>query len=504
MHTRYCVGSGALIAALLTSTASFADVSPQDVWDNWRSYTESYGYEITASESMSGGTLSVTDLSMRLTMPDGAGIVDAAFGDLSFADQGDGTVRVELPAVMPIALHIAPLDEEPVNVSMETGLTGFSMVASGTPEAMSFAYTASEVSVKLVELVVDGEPVGTARFQLLMSNLIGSSATKIDDLRAISQLMQVAAMSYDIGVADPAGSGSFFFKGEVADLQMAAESTMPENVDLENMNAALKAGFAIDTTISYGAGSSEFSFTDGSDSGSGSSTSQSGNLDMSMGGDQMSYGGSTKGFSLSLMGFGIPFPMNMALAEGTFDMSMPVGQSDTPQDFSLLVKLIDLAPDEMIWGMLDPGRVLPHDPATLVLSLAGKANWLFDIMDPDQAEAMAMETPAELHALNLRKLRLSVAGAELTGAGDFTFNNDDLQTFDGMPAPDGAIDLKLVGANGLMDKLIAMGIMSQDDAMGMRMMMGLFGRVGDGEDTLLSTIEVKANGQITANGQRLQ
>ena len=37
------------------------------------------------------------------------------------------------------------------------------------------------------------------------------------------------------------------------------------------------------------------------------------------------------------------------------------------------------------------------------------------------------------------------------------FDNTDMETFDGMPAPTGSLNLMLVGGNALLDKLVAMG-----------------------------------------------
>ncbi|MCP4621051.1 MAG: DUF2125 domain-containing protein, partial [Bradyrhizobium sp.] len=111
--------------------------------------------------------------------------------------------------------------------------------------------------------------------------------------------------------------------------------------------------------------------------------------------------------------------------------------------------------------------------------------------------------PGELRGLTLNELLLSVAGAELTGSGDFTFDNTDLESFDGMPAPEGEANLKLVGANNLIDKLVGMGLLSDDDAMGARMMMGMFA-VSAGDDVVTSKIEVNDEGHVLANGQRLK
>ena len=99
---------------------------------------------------------------------------------------------------------------------------------------------------------------------------------------------------------------------------------------------------------------------------------------------------------------------------------------------------------------------------------------------------------------------MSAAGAELTGTGDATFDNTDLTNFNGFPKPTGEIDLKLVGGNGLMDGLVKMGLLPQEQAMGARMMMGLFTRRGDGEDTLTTKVEINEQGHILANGQRLK
>ena len=61
------------------------------------------------------------------------------------------------------------------------------------------------------------------------------------------------------------------------------------------------------------------------------------------------------------------------------------------------------------------------------------------------------------------------------------------------------------GVNGLLDNLVAMGLLPDEEAMGARMAMGMFARPGGEEDTLVSKIEVDGEtGQVLANGQRLR
>jgi hypothetical protein len=147
---------------------------------------------------------------------------------------------------------------------------------------------------------------------------------------------------------------------------------------------------------------------------------------------------------------------------------------------------------------------LPRDPATLALDVTGKAKMTVDIFDPANAELLENGAPlGEFNAVNINNLTLSAVGANLTGSGAFTFDNSDMTTMPGMPRPDGAIDLRLQGANALIDTLVNMGFVQQEQAMGARMMMGMFG-VPEGEDTLTSKIEVNEQGHVLANGQRIR
>jgi hypothetical protein len=111
--------------------------------------------------------------------------------------------------------------------------------------------------------------------------------------------------------------------------------------------------------------------------------------------------------------------------------------------------------------------------------------------------------PVEVNSVNLGDLTIAFGGAEVTGTGAFTLDNTDTTTFAGMPKPTGAVDLQLNGVNGLIDALVSMGLLPEEQVMGARMMLGMF-TTSVGDDQLTSRIEVTADGQLLANGQRLQ
>ena len=161
---------------------------------------------------------------------------------------------------------------------------------------------------------------------------------------------------------------------------------------------------------------------------------------------------------------------------------------------------------DIIWALFDPSSQLPRDPATIALDVSGKAKVLLDSVDPAPMQAMVESDgkPGELHALTINRLTVDAVGAKLDATGDFVFDNTDKTTLPGFPKPVGAVNINLTGANGLIDKLIAMGFLPAEQAMGARMMMGMFAVPGDAPDTLKSKIKFNEAGQILANGQRLK
>lgn len=84
-----------------------------------------------------------------------------------------------------------------------------------------------------------------------------------------------------------------------------------------------------------------------------------------------------------------------------------------------------------------------------------------------------------------------------------TFDWTDFTTIPGIARPEGSVDVNISGADALMDTLTAMGLLTDEDTMGARMMMGIFAEP-TGEDSLRSVLEINDQGHILANGQRIR
>lgn len=502
--------SAAALSVILGGSAALADVSAEQVWSDWRAYMEAAGYEMTATETRDGDTLVITDAEMNIAIPEEDTTVTMMMGEMSFTDNGDGTVSISIPNDLPIDLLVNGPDGEETFIGLNYATKGLSINVSGDPDDLVYTYSAATVGLSLDTLTVEGEEVNMEEFgtvEMTAANVAGSTEMSVGALRESVQKITTGAVSYTVDVSEPdGGEGRFVLRGGAQGMDLRGSASLPEDMDPSDMAAMLDAGFAFDASFAFENGSTEFNFQDDEEVSQGSSSSESGSLRVAMDSSQLLYSGDAKGVAVTIAGSEVPFPIDIATEQSGFNVKMPVSASEQAQDFELAVTLGGFTTSDMIWGLFDPAGQLPRDPATVSFDLSGAVKLFFDLLDPaemEQVDAGEM-MPGEINALDINSLTVSAAGAELTGQGAFTFDNTDLTTFDGLPAPDGSLNLTLVGGNALLDTLVSMGLLPEDQASGARMMMGLFAVPGDAPDTLNSKIEVKSDGQILANGQRIQ
>ncbi|WP_406646521.1 DUF2125 domain-containing protein [Aliisedimentitalea scapharcae] len=497
--------SAASIFAISTSTG-WADVSPQDVWSDWKSYLTGMGYDISAQESQSGGVLTVSDLSLGMQVPDAEGVVTMTMPQLVFTDNGDGSVNVTLPAEFPMLMSMRPDGEESVDIELNYAHADAVMTVSGDPDDMTSDYSASTASIALKSLNVDGEavPASVGNFAMTMNNVASSTQTIVAEGRSYAQNMSADSLTYQLGFKDPDSDDQASFNGTLNQIGFQGTAAVPADANPNDVRAMLDAGFSFDGTFSYGQATTSMSGAGDGETFGFEGQTQDGAVGVAMSATHLSYDVQQKATSMSISSGELPFPIMLSMSGFGFNMSMPIAKSDAEQDFAFGISLTEFTVPDMLWGMVDPAAIMPRDPATIVVDLSGKAKMLFDLMDPESAAEMGDQPPGELNALTVNDLQVAAAGAKIAGTGDFTFDNTDLQSFDGMPAPSGVANLSISGANGLIDRLIQMGFLAEEDAMGARMMMGMLAVPGETPDTLTSKIEINDQGHIIANGQRIK
>jgi hypothetical protein len=500
-------GSTALLLALGTSVAQ-ADVTPEEVWQNWQDSSAAMGQTLTAaSATRDGDTLLVEGIEISATDPEVS--VSGTIDQISFTDNGDGTVEVTLSDSYDIDMTFPAA--EGVEGATESSITltishpGLVTTASGTAAATSYEFAGPSLSVALTSIEGVNAEVVDATAEIKITELSGTYLVEGDaEARAIASSFAAKGLAVNVAGTDTSTGSDVKIVASMADVSSSSTGNFLAPEMMEDMVAALAAGFSLDMDFAYGTTSYDVAVTEAGAPTTIKGGAAGGEFSFGMNGTRMEYASTGKAIELAVSSPEIPFPeVKLSYAESAFHFLMPIAKSDTPADFAALVKIVDLAISEDIWGMIDPGAALPHDPATLVIDTKGTATVTTDIMNEAEMAALGEAPPGMLNSFELTELHAKIAGAELTGSGSLTFDNSDLETFGGVPAPTGKLDLMLLGGNTLLDKLVAMGILTEDDAMGARMGVAMLANSDPAEDKLTTVLEFKDKG-FYANGQQLQ
>lgn len=489
-------------ALLLGSLPAQAQISPEQVWAMWQDLSAAMGYSLTSDAPRREGERLVLD---NVLVSSTAPTVElrAPVAQMVLRDRGDGTVEVTMSPSITVETKVRQPDADPVDMAMKIDQEGYAAVVSGTPDAAKVDFTAASMTLSQVAPKVDGQDVPLTMAAVL-SGLRGSTALARGQATDVTYSFAADAVDMTADAADPKSSGTMRMAMRAQTLSGTFTGTLPSSmapgVDLAAM---LNAGFR--GTGGYAIGPITFSAdtADGDKTLQVQGTAAGAQVDVGLEPQGLRYSAGVTGLDVTAAGSSVPFPdFRVTASEYRLGLTMPLTKSDTPSDFGLLLRLADLTLPEGVWAMIDPQARLPRDPATVEIDAAGKARLFADLTSQAAVEPDA--SIGQVDELTVNKLHAKLAGAELTGTGAFTFDNDDMETFPGMPRPAGVADLQLTGGNGLLDNLVALGLVPEDQVMGIRMMMALFARPGEGPDTLTSKIEMTPEGQILANGQRIQ
>ena len=498
------------LALSVSGSAALADLTADQVWQDWTGYLAEAGYSVTSETSQSGDMLIIRDLALAMDMPDADGGLSIRVGEFRLVENDDGSVSVILPATLPIAIAAIDDEAQQVTAAVEMAQEALDLTITGSADDMTYAYGAEALTLALTGLQAGDEITEIRAAQIRLEDMTGHSRSEPGDTarttRTVRQELRAGPVTYELDITEPENGATMDVSGSMAQVAFTGDATIPKSFQSDDVAAALRDGFRFASSVEYEIGSTAYRVEDAGDVLEVTQSSARGRFDTSMRPDGLSYGASGEDVTMAVSSSDLPFPVNLEMARLGFDVTMPVIKSEAMQAYGINLELSEVTISDQLWAMIDPGARLPRDPATLRVDLAGTGRLFFDLLDPIEMEKLENRdtVPGELQSLTLNDLLLELAGARLSGAGAFTFDPDDLESFGGTPAPEGTLDLALVGGNALLDNLVAIGLVPQDQASGMRMMMGLFARPGDGEDALVSRIEVTGDGQVIANGQRLK
>lgn len=185
-----------------------------------------------------------------------------------------------------------------------------------------------------------------------------------------------------------------------------------------------------------------------------------------------------------------------------------LGTMVDPQPWSLGLELLHLellgeALSGQLWAMADPAGVLPHDPATLIVNLSGRY-----AADPKGllpgGWQRGEDMPLAALSVVLDKVLLSALGVEITATGAVDLDFSKVEREEDLPEPLGKLSMLTKGANALIERLSASGLVAPEDLQSLRFGLLFIGRAGAEPDTLETVLEFGEGGAFSLNGQRLK
>ena len=431
------------LGLICAGSAAQADVTAQQVWDNWADQMAIYGEGFTTGPvSQSGDTLTVPDV--RIEFSDEEGSITAKIGDLTLTENGDGTVTVTTPESYPLSVNLAPTSGEPSAIHIIVSQENMALTVAGEPEKMTFEFDADHYTFTLDALEgADTDDVNIEAASLAFLDWSGHYTIETDDMTRISSELNLGDVVLDVLMTETDGNDQIIGAFDITDITAFSNAVVPESLNLDAEHPPFKDGLSLE--VGYSAGAFEYAFDIVADEEAVTSTASADGSEFSFAMDynELKYSSSLQNFDMNIaMPEELPLPVGIAIGQQQFELQIPLHQStdDALQDARFAIAMSDLTISDAIWDLIDPQKILARAPVTIALGIDAQIKLFFDLLDPDQQEALALtDAPGELHGMQLTDLTLRGGGAGIFGNGAFTFDSSDFETFGGFPRPEGCL-----------------------------------------------------------------
>jgi hypothetical protein len=479
-------------------------LTAEEVWADWTQLARAADVTIAATTRREGDRLVVSGISIPVGPPGER--VNLQLDRIELQDLPDGRVAVLLPPSFPVTIE-GPGNAGPERVILSASAQALSLVVSGIGETAAFDLTAPSMSLALdrIEPPVDETVEATMavadlvvkhRMDLLAETQEVATTASLGALRGEVRFddgkeergtitLDVAGMTSALNAVLPPGFAQDEPRGPDA-----APNALPEILDflaqgLRLSGEATVTGFAMKADLN---GSSEGGLVD--------MTLESGKfsagLDQSAAHYEIALG------KMGMIGRDLPeaelSDIEMSLKEAGYGVSVGIGDLVSPQDARFWVRLTDLALPPEAWAEADPSGALGTEPISWALEVTARYALGAEMLQPDWQPVPGVVPPVDLIEVALKELAFAGAGIRVGGSGALGFDESDLVTFDGVPAPEGKLSFTAEGVNGLIDRLVAAGMVPEDELTGIRMGLMFIAKAGPTPDSLVSLLEFRDKG----------
>ncbi|MDO5605085.1 MAG: DUF2125 domain-containing protein [Paracoccus sp. (in: a-proteobacteria)] len=493
------------IGLILAASPALAELTPKSVWDQMSEYYARGDLTVeTASIEEAGDTLSVRGLVLTQTSPTGGLRLD--MGDVVLNATGDGNVRVDMPDTMTGKITLKDVDQSDpsdATIDMTISAPGETLIVREDGAGRVYEYVFPMIEVVLDRLETSDGDVLERPAVITLTDMRGSDRTEGTAPMQLAQAGTIAGAELAVNIDQPELKvGGTMTAGAMA---FSFDSLIPEQGNLgEQIAEAIKAGLTMQGGGTIASFDMNISFSGVDDYGTESggtitSNSRDMKVGLAMSADGITYGGSSGAGTVEAMIPDLPVAVSYGVESTEFSLTFPLVASPDDQDAKLLYALNGLTLSDSVWSLFDPSGALPRDPASVMIDVAAKARLDVDILDPTALEN-ATEAPGDISSVSIRKVALSLMGASADVNGEIS-----VPAGGSIEEPVGTINGRFEGVNTLLDKLVAAGLVPQDQVMGIRMMLMMFAKADPANPDLLTTeLEFREGGQIFANGQQVK
>ena len=492
---------------MLVAHPAFAELSALQVWQDWKNYMQSMGYQISATEEAGADGLIIRNARAQAGRPDAGTAVTMDLGTMRFAGQPDGTVSVTMPPVLPMTVSgMLNGTQRPYSASMRFVQKDVTLVASGTDEALTYDY-----DVGNAELIVDSVTLGERTYGadalsiVLRAEGLGSLTTmRPGALRQFEQTGAFANLSYDIAMTLPERVQAVTVTGSIANLTFDSSGTLPD-MQVTNADAgSLPEGLTAKSVIAIETSRAELVLED-PETGQMSATLTTGTAraEFDVGPSGARYGSSQKDVRAALTVPNVPFPVEISLAEAASETYLPLPDRDPQLPLSGKISVTDLAASDIIWSILDPSGQLPRTPISAVADLSGSAE-VFEKLSrvPAFRQRGLIQNIDEI--LEIQELRIETGDTRLETSGFMSFNGAGPNLIPGLGNPVGTLKVEMAGMDALMEDLANVGILPWEAAAAARLFLGMVALPGSAPGSSEILIGMSPEGEMLANGVPLR
>ena len=490
----------ALSAVLATPV--FADVTAADVWTNQQNLFASMGGTLSG-DLAADGTVSPE---LNFILPEAFGSLQIKADAITLSENGDGSVTITYPSPMTVSIAGGIANEGSFAADLIITNNAHTSTATGDAGDITYETTGSGMEIDFADLSVDGADVDNMEITGGMSidEWTNTSRVTEGDLITVTGQSSVGTSEMDFAfIVDNVTS-------KTTQTTQPATATINASLpaggsDVMNLSQALRDGlsFTVESTAEGNTSSSVVTLN-GEELNSQETTTGSQTVSLALGENGIVMNVDASEMNMKMFDPNLfPAPLEFAMEAVTAIYDLPLNASEEVQDFRIATSLQGITIGDTIWGLIDPAGQLPRDPAEVSFDITGLGTNGMDLLDFAALAQSFGPPPIQVDEVTIENLKIAAVGAEVSAQGAMTLDWADLQTFAGMPRPEGSVTVNVNGANQLMDTLVNMGLLPAEQLAMPRLMMGMFATpVGD--DQLESVIEVNAEGHLLANGQRLQ